>query len=59
MYDFFMSIGSFNPVAQWQQNEAHGGLYGVYMNEDGLPGCTQIKGFNVWKSFDYGIYFQV
>ncbi|KAK2836335.1 hypothetical protein Q7C36_014204 [Tachysurus vachellii] len=51
--------GSFNPVAQWQQNEAHGGLYGVYMNEDGLPGCSQIQGFNVWKSFDYGIYFQV
>ncbi|KAG7317211.1 hypothetical protein KOW79_019509 [Hemibagrus wyckioides] len=51
--------GSSNPVAQWQQNEAHGGLYGVYMNEDGLPGCSQIQGFNVWKSFDYGIYFQV
>ncbi|KAK3532561.1 hypothetical protein QTP86_024146, partial [Hemibagrus guttatus] len=51
--------GSLNPVAQWQQNEAHGGLYGVYMNKDGLPACSQIQGFNIWKSFDYGIYFQV
>ncbi|TSK31508.1 Fibrocystin-L [Bagarius yarrelli] len=51
--------GSLNPVDRWHQNEAHGGLYGVYLNKDGLPGCTQIQGFNVWKSFDYGIYFQV
>ncbi|KAF4073782.1 hypothetical protein AMELA_G00247290 [Ameiurus melas] len=46
-------------VAQWQQNEAHGGLFGVYMNKDGLAGCSQIQGFAIWKSFDYGIYFQV
>ncbi|XP_053468790.1 PKHD1 like 1, tandem duplicate 1 [Ictalurus furcatus] len=51
--------GSLNLVAQWQQNEAHGGLFGVYMNKDGLAGCSQIRGFAVWKSFDYGIYFQV
>ncbi|MCJ8746157.1 hypothetical protein PDJAM_G00138700 [Pangasius djambal] len=51
--------GSLNPVAQWQQNEAHGGLFGVYMNKDGLPDCSQIQGFSIWKSFDYGIYFQV
>nr|XP_055075555.1 fibrocystin-L-like [Misgurnus anguillicaudatus] len=46
-------------VAQWSQNEAHGGLYGVYMNKDGLAGCSQIQGFTVWKSFDFGIYVQV
>lgn len=40
-------------------NEAHGGLFGVYMNKDGLPGCSQIRGFLIWKSFDHGIYFQV
>ncbi|XP_062842250.1 fibrocystin-L-like [Trichomycterus rosablanca] len=51
--------GILNPVAQWRQNEAHGGLFGVYMNKDGLAGCSQIQGFTVWKSFDYGIYFQV
>ncbi|XP_053349466.1 PKHD1 like 1, tandem duplicate 1 [Clarias gariepinus] len=51
--------GSLNPVASWQQNEAHGGLFGVYMNKDGLSGCSQIQGFTVWRSFDYGIYFQV
>ncbi|XP_073714829.1 fibrocystin-L [Misgurnus anguillicaudatus] len=46
-------------VAQWSENEAHGGLYGVYMNKDGLAGCSQIQGFTVWKSFDFGIYVQV
>nr|XP_055075127.1 fibrocystin-L-like [Misgurnus anguillicaudatus] len=46
-------------VPQWSQNEAHGGLYGVYMNKDGLAGCSQIQGFTVWKSFDFGIYVQV
>nr|XP_009292515.1 fibrocystin-L isoform X2 [Danio rerio] len=45
--------------AQWSQNEAHGGLYGLYMNRDGLPGCSQIQGFTVWRSFDFGIYVQV
>uniref|UniRef100_A0A8C1B8X1 PKHD1 like 1, tandem duplicate 2 n=1 Tax=Cyprinus carpio carpio TaxID=630221 RepID=A0A8C1B8X1_CYPCA len=51
--------GSPNSVAQWSQNEAHGGLYGLYMNKDGLPGCSQIQGFTVWRSFDFGIYVQV
>ncbi|XP_030644362.1 PKHD1 like 1, tandem duplicate 1 [Chanos chanos] len=48
-----------NPMEMWQQNEAHGGLYGVYLNRDGLAGCTHIQGFNVWRSYDFGIYFQV
>ncbi|XP_072530724.1 PKHD1 like 1, tandem duplicate 1 [Salminus brasiliensis] len=51
--------GYFSAVAQWQQNEAHGGLFGIYMNKDGLPGCSQIQGFTVWRSYDFGIYFQV
>ncbi|XP_065139309.1 fibrocystin-L-like [Paramisgurnus dabryanus] len=46
-------------VAQWSENEAHGGLYGIYMNKDGLAGCSQIQGFTVWKSFDFAIYVQV
>ncbi|XP_065144791.1 fibrocystin-L-like [Paramisgurnus dabryanus] len=46
-------------VARWSQNEAHGGLYGVYMNKDGLAGCSQIQGFTVWKNFDFGLYVQV
>ncbi|KAI7798959.1 putative fibrocystin-L, partial [Triplophysa rosa] len=46
-------------VAQWSENEAHGGLYGVYMNKDGLASCSQIQGFTVWRSFDFGIYVQV
>ncbi|RXN34425.1 fibrocystin-L isoform X1 [Labeo rohita] len=48
-----------NSVAQWSENEAHGGLYGLYMNKDGLPGCFQIQGFTIWRSFDFGIYVQV
>ncbi|KAF7655004.1 hypothetical protein LDENG_00062160 [Lucifuga dentata] len=47
-----------NTNEKWVQNEAHGGLYGVYLNEDGMPGCTLIQGFNIWRSYDYGIYFQ-
>ncbi|MBN3294522.1 PKHL1 protein, partial [Polypterus senegalus] len=50
--------GTFNPAETWRNNEAHGGLYGVYLNEDGLPDCTFIQGFTVWKCWDYGIYFQ-
>ncbi|KAG7251316.1 hypothetical protein CRUP_021887, partial [Coryphaenoides rupestris] len=50
--------GSQSSEERWHQNEAHGGLYGVYMNKDGLPGCSLIRGFTVWKSYDYGIYFQ-
>uniref|UniRef100_A0A8D3BAM2 PKHD1 like 1, tandem duplicate 2 n=1 Tax=Scophthalmus maximus TaxID=52904 RepID=A0A8D3BAM2_SCOMX len=38
----------------WIHNEAHGGLYGVYLNRDGLPGCSLIQGFFVWRNFDYG-----
>ncbi|KAK2095397.1 Fibrocystin-L [Saguinus oedipus] len=48
----------FNPVEKWFDNEAHGGLYGIYMNQDGLPGCSLIQGFTIWTCWDYGIYFQ-
>ncbi|XP_028646735.2 PKHD1 like 1, tandem duplicate 1 [Erpetoichthys calabaricus] len=50
--------GQFNPVEAWHNNEAHGGLYGVYMNKDGLPNCSFVQGFIAWKCWDYGIYFQ-
>ncbi|XP_078542272.1 fibrocystin-L-like [Lissotriton helveticus] len=50
--------GANNSVEQWSNNEAHGGLYGVYMEEDGLPGCSLIQGFTLWRCWDYGIYFQ-
>uniref|UniRef100_A0A8C4EZ61 PKHD1 like 1, tandem duplicate 2 n=1 Tax=Dicentrarchus labrax TaxID=13489 RepID=A0A8C4EZ61_DICLA len=50
--------GYLNENEKWIHNEAHGGLYGVYMNKDGLPGCSLIRGFFIWRSFDYGIYFQ-
>lgn len=46
-------------MEKWFDNEAHGGLYGIYMNQDGLPGCSLIQGFTIWKCWDYGIYFQV
>ncbi|XP_025757857.1 PKHD1 like 1, tandem duplicate 1 isoform X2 [Oreochromis niloticus] len=50
--------GYINDNEAWIHNEAHGGLFGVYLNNDGLPGCSHIQGFFVWRSFDYGIYFQ-
>ncbi|KAM4688908.1 fibrocystin-L [Discoglossus pictus] len=43
---------------EWINNEAHGGLFGVYMNQDGLPGCSLIRRFTLWKCWDYGIYTQ-
>nr|XP_046273956.1 PKHD1 like 1, tandem duplicate 1 [Scatophagus argus] len=50
--------GYLNENEKWMHNEAHGGLFGVYLNKDGLPGCSLIQNFFVWRSFDYGIYFQ-
>ncbi|KAM7075182.1 fibrocystin-L isoform 3-T3 [Molossus nigricans] len=47
-----------NPLEKWFDNEAHGGFYGIYMNQDGLPGCSLIQGFTIWMCWDYGIYFQ-
>ncbi|KAJ0003487.1 hypothetical protein NQD34_008585, partial [Periophthalmus magnuspinnatus] len=51
--------GTLNDSEMWSQNEAHGGLYGVYLNKDGLPDCSLIRDFFIWKSYDYAIYFQV
>ncbi|XP_069771791.1 PKHD1 like 1, tandem duplicate 1 [Narcine bancroftii] len=50
--------GQPNPVEAWTDNEVRGGRIGVYMNGDGLPNCSLIQGFTVWKCQDYGIYFQ-
>ncbi|TKS89105.1 Fibrocystin-L Polycystic kidney and hepatic disease 1-like protein 1 [Collichthys lucidus] len=50
--------GFVNQNEQWIQNEAHGGLYGIFLNKDGLPGCSLIQGFFIWRNFDYGIYLQ-
>uniref|UniRef100_A0A8D0SJH6 Fibrocystin-L n=1 Tax=Sus scrofa TaxID=9823 RepID=A0A8D0SJH6_PIG len=47
-----------NSLGKWFDNEVHGGLYGIYMNQDGLPGCSLIQGFTIWACWDYGIYFQ-
>lgn len=55
----FACAGYLNENEKWIHNEAHGGLFGVYLNKDGLPGCSLIQGFFVWRSFDHGIYFQV
>ncbi|XP_069572864.1 fibrocystin-L-like [Brachyistius frenatus] len=50
--------GYVNKNEKWIRNEAHGGLYGVYLNNDGLPDCISIQGFFIWRSFDFGVYFQ-
>ncbi|XP_072303332.1 fibrocystin-L-like [Eucyclogobius newberryi] len=51
--------GTPNESEMWRQNEAHGGLYGVYLNQDGLPDCSLIRDFFIWKSYDFAICFQV
>lgn len=51
--------GTSNPAEAWHNNEAHGGLFGVYMNKDGIADCSYVQGFTIWKCWDYGIYFQV
>uniref|UniRef100_UPI00398F2CC2 PKHD1 like 1, tandem duplicate 1 n=1 Tax=Pristiophorus japonicus TaxID=55135 RepID=UPI00398F2CC2 len=50
--------GHSNTMAAWSNNEVHGGMYGVYMNKDGLSNCSLIQGFTIWKCWHYGIYFQ-
>ncbi|XP_040210575.1 fibrocystin-L-like [Rana temporaria] len=50
--------GFSNPSPAWYNNEAYGGLYGIYMNADGLPVCSRVRGFLIWKCWDYGIYTQ-
>ncbi|XP_068094025.1 fibrocystin-L-like [Hyperolius riggenbachi] len=50
--------GFYNPNPQWYNNEAHGGLNGVYMNGDYLPVCSRVRQFTVWRCWDYGIYIQ-
>ncbi|KAM8882915.1 PKHD1 like 1, tandem duplicate 1 [Synchiropus picturatus] len=47
-----------NDAEMWMKNEAHSGLYGVYMNADGLDSCSHIRDFIIWRSYDFGIYFQ-
>ncbi|KAM5157489.1 fibrocystin-L [Mantella aurantiaca] len=51
--------GFSNPNPEWYNNEAHGGLYGIYMNTDGLSECSLVRGFIIWKCWDYGIYIQI
>ncbi|XP_065804470.1 fibrocystin-L [Labrus bergylta] len=51
--------GSENKMEGWIHNEAHSGMFaGVFMDKDGLPGCSLINDFFIWRSFDYGIYYQ-
>ncbi|KAM6974364.1 PKHD1 like 1, tandem duplicate 1, partial [Tautogolabrus adspersus] len=51
--------GNENKMEGWIHNEAHSGMFaGVFMDKDGLPGCSLINDFFIWRSFDYGIYYQ-
>ncbi|KAI8520672.1 Fibrocystin-L [Branchiostoma belcheri] len=47
-----------NTAEAWSNNEVHGTLVGVWAFEDGFPPCVKVRGFYVWKAFDFGIYFQ-
>ncbi|CAH1226877.1 PKHD1L1 [Branchiostoma lanceolatum] len=47
-----------NTADAWSDNEVHGALIGVWALEDCFPPCVKVRGFYVWKAFDFGIYFQ-
>ena len=45
------------PGTSWHGNVAHTTLHGVHIGyTDGLPGCSKVSRFTVWKSWDYGVY---
>ncbi|XP_078617867.1 fibrocystin-L-like isoform X2 [Branchiostoma floridae x Branchiostoma japonicum] len=47
-----------NTAEAWSDNEVHGVLVGVWSLKECFPPCAKVRGFYVWKAFDFGIYFQ-
>ena len=44
----------------WHGNIAHSSAIGVMVfPEDGIPPCTQLSDFTVYRNFDFGIYVQI
>ncbi|XP_035685638.1 fibrocystin-L-like [Branchiostoma floridae] len=50
--------GADNPVESWSGNVIHSALHGTHVYEDGLPECSMISNFLIYKCYSYGVYFQ-
>ncbi|XP_078699976.1 fibrocystin-L-like [Branchiostoma floridae x Branchiostoma belcheri] len=50
--------GADNPVDNWSGNVIHSALHGTHAYEDGLPECSMISNFFIYKCYSYGVYFQ-
>ncbi|XP_066276424.1 fibrocystin-L-like [Branchiostoma lanceolatum] len=50
--------GADNPVDSWSGNVIHSALHGTHVYEDGLPECSMISNFLIYKCYSYGLYFQ-
>lgn len=38
-------------------NEVHGAWHGLHLHyKEGLPGCSMLSGYLLWKNYDYGIF---
>ena len=43
---------------KWRGNTVHGALHGIsIMYKQGLPTCSKISGFLIWKNYDWGLFF--
>ncbi len=44
---------------RWSNNLAHSALVGVYtLPEDGIPTCGLISNFTVYKTYDFGVFYE-
>ena len=44
--------------SKWRGNTVHSVLHGVnILTNQGIPRCTMISGFLVWKAYDWGVFF--
>ncbi|XP_078698697.1 fibrocystin-L-like isoform X2 [Branchiostoma floridae x Branchiostoma belcheri] len=50
--------GADNPVDSWSGNVIHSALHGAHLYEDGLPVCSMVSNFLIYKCYSYGVYFQ-
>lgn len=38
-------------------NEVHGAWHGIHLHYvEGLPGCSLLYGYKIWRNYDYGIF---
>lgn len=38
-------------------NQVHGAWHGIHLHyEEGLPECSMLSGYTIWRNYDYGIF---